>query len=192
EAEPVAQRTGDEASTGGRAHQRELRKIQPDRSRRRALADDDVELEVLHRRVEHLFHSASQTVNLVDEEDVAVVEVGEQRGQIAGELEGGPRRDPEADLHLVGDDAGQRGLPEPRRAREKRVVDGLPPFASSAQKDLEAFAYLGLAVELLQPVGSEAHLLWLFRGQRSRRQYLFSHAVTGPPRAASMRRATRC
>src|SRR5436189_204040 len=48
EAEAVAQRTGDEASAGGGADQREAGQVEADRARRRTLADHDVELEVLH------------------------------------------------------------------------------------------------------------------------------------------------
>src|SRR3712207_7412809 len=42
--------------------------VEADRSGRRALADHDVELEVLHGRVEDLLHGAGQAVDLVDEQ----------------------------------------------------------------------------------------------------------------------------
>ena len=86
----------------------------------------DVELEVLHRRVEDLLDGARQPVDLVDEEDVAVVEVGEDRGEVAGPLE---RRAADVmckpDAHLGGDDAGERGLAQPGRAGEQQVVERL-------------------------------------------------------------------
>ena len=58
EAEAVAQRPGDQPGARGGADQREARELEPDRARRGALPDHDVELEVLHRGVEHLFHRA--------------------------------------------------------------------------------------------------------------------------------------
>ena len=39
-----------------------------------ALADDDVELEVLHGRIQDLLDRPRQTVDLVDEQQVAVLE----------------------------------------------------------------------------------------------------------------------
>ena len=94
EAEAVAQRAGDQAGARRRADEREARQVEADRARRRALADDDVELEVLHRGVQHLLDGAREAVDLVDEQHVAVVEVGEDRGEVAGALERGPARDP--------------------------------------------------------------------------------------------------
>ena len=126
EAEAIAQRAGDEAGAGGGADEREARQLEADRTRRRALADDDVELEVFHRRVEHLLDRPRQAVDLVDEEHVAVVEVGEDRGEVAGAFERRAARDPQADFELGGDDARQRGLAEPGRAGEQDVVDRLP------------------------------------------------------------------
>ena len=37
----------------------------------RAAIDDEVDLEILHRRIEKLFDDAAQAMNFVDEEDVA-------------------------------------------------------------------------------------------------------------------------
>ena len=52
-------------------------------SGRLALAQHDVELEVLHRRVEHLFDGSGQAVDLVDEEHVALAELAEDGGEVA-------------------------------------------------------------------------------------------------------------
>ena len=121
---------------GGRADERERRQREPDRRRRRSLADDDVELEVLHRRVEDLLDGPRQAVDLVDEQHVAVVELGEDGGQVAGPLERRARRDVQVHAHLGGDDAGEGGLAEPGRAGEQQVVGRLadaaaPPRARS-------------------------------------------------------------
>ena len=54
-----------------------------DGARRRPLADHDVELKVLHRRVEHLLDDRAQAMDLVDEQHVARLQVGEQRREVA-------------------------------------------------------------------------------------------------------------
>ena len=53
---------------------------------RRPLADDQVELEILHRRIEDLLDRRREPVDLVDEQHVARLQVGQQRGEIAGAL----------------------------------------------------------------------------------------------------------
>ena len=124
EPEPVAQRPGDQPGAGGGPDQGEPGQVEPDAAGGRALADEDVELEVLHGRIEDLLHRPVQPVDLVDEEDVALLEVGEQGGQVAGPDQHRPRGDPQPDAHLGGHDAGQRGLAQARAAR--RTAGGRP------------------------------------------------------------------
>ena len=90
EPEAIAQWTGDHAGPGGGADEREARQRQADARGGGALADDDVELEVLHRRVEDLLDGTGQTVDLVDEQDIALVELGEDGRQVTGAFESGP------------------------------------------------------------------------------------------------------
>jgi hypothetical protein len=54
-------------------------------------------------------------MDLVDEQDVALLEVGEDGGEVAGPIERRARRGLEAHAHLRGHDAGERRLAEPRR-----------------------------------------------------------------------------
>ena len=108
-----------------RADQRERRQRQPHRARRRPLADHEVEREVLERRVEDLGDRRRQAVDLVDEQHAARLEVGEDRGEVAGALEHRPRGHLERHAHLGGDDVRQRRLAEPRRAEQQHVVERL-------------------------------------------------------------------
>ena len=56
------------------------------------LADHDVELEVLHRRVEDFLDDRAQAVDLVDEQHVVRLQVGEQRREVARAVRApGPR-----------------------------------------------------------------------------------------------------
>ncbi len=148
EPEAVAQRTGDHAGAGGGADEREARQRQADARRGRALADDDVELEVLHRRIEDLLDGPGQAVDLVDEQDVALVELGEDGRQVAGAFERRTGRDVQVHSHLGGDDAGERGLAEPGRPGEQQVVDRLAAVAGGLEHDREVLLELALADEL--------------------------------------------
>ncbi len=111
-------------------------------------------------------------MDLVDEQDVALVEVGEHRGQVAGPLQRRPRRDPQGHAHLGGNDPGQAGLAQPRRTGQEQVVGRLAPAAGRLQQDLEVLAELGLADELLEPAGPQRHLLGLLAGCGERREQL--------------------
>ena len=68
-------------------------------------------------------------MDLVDEQHVAVVEVREDRGEVAGAFERGAARRLQARAHLDGDDPGERRLAEPGRSGEQHVVDGLTALA---------------------------------------------------------------
>ena len=70
-AEAVAQRIGEQTRARRRADQRERREIDLHRARRRPLADDEVELEVLHRRIEDFLDRRIEPVDFVDEQHVA-------------------------------------------------------------------------------------------------------------------------
>ena len=75
DAEAVAQRGGQLTRTGCRADEREFRHGDANRPRGRAFANHDVDGEILHRGVQHLFHRAGEAVNFVDEQHVPLIEV---------------------------------------------------------------------------------------------------------------------
>src|SRR4029077_7318844 len=82
-AETIAQRSGEEPGAGRRADQGESGEVDLHRARRRPGADDEVELEILHRRIENLLDRWIETVNLVDEQYIARLEIGELPSEIA-------------------------------------------------------------------------------------------------------------
>ena len=102
-----------------------------------ALPADEVELEILHRRVERFLDRASQPVNLVDKEDVTVLEVGQDRRERALVFDGWPGSGADADPHLVGDDVGQGRLAQAGRARDQDVLDRLAAALRGGDQDLE-------------------------------------------------------
>ena len=82
----------------------------------------DVQGVVLHGGVEDLLDGAGQAVDLVDEEDVALVQVGEDRRQIPLLVDGRAGGDPQVDASLPGDDHGEGGLAQSGRAVEQHMV----------------------------------------------------------------------
>ena len=128
-AEPVAQRVGEQARACGRADKRELREVDLHRARGRSLADDQVELKVLHRRIENFLDRRIEPMDFVDEQHIALFEIGEQSREIAGFGDDRPRRGAEVDAELARDDLRERGLAETGRTDEQHVVECLAPRA---------------------------------------------------------------
>ena len=62
-----------------------------------SLADDDIELVILHRRVEDLLDRRAHAMDLVDEQHVPRVEVGQDAGEVARFLEHRSGRRPHGD-----------------------------------------------------------------------------------------------
>ena len=118
-AKAVAQGASDQPGAGGRPYQRESGKVQPDAPGGRALSDQDVELEVLHCRIEDLLHGAVEAMDLVDEQYIALLQVGQQRCQVARPDQHRSCGDTEPHAHLGSHDPGQRGLPQPGRTGEQ-------------------------------------------------------------------------
>ena len=100
-------------------------------------------------------------MDLIDEQDVALVEVGQDGGQVTRPLQRRPAGDPEPHLHLGRHDPGQGCFSEARRAGEEKVVGGLAPLAGGAEDDLEVLPQRRLADELGQAAGPQRGLLLL-------------------------------
>ena len=93
-------------------------------------------------------------MDLVDEEDVARLEVGEQAGEVALPLERGAAGDVQADAELGGDDVRERRLAEARRAGEQAVVERVAARLGRGDVDLQLLDH-----------GRLAHVLAKVRGR---------------------------
>ena len=122
----------------------------------RALAHHEIDVEIFHRRIEHFFDRPRQPVDLVDEQHVAVLQVGEDRREVTRPFERGARRDVQFGADLVGDDVRQRRLAQPGRAGEEHVVGRMAPLARRAEDDRQASFEIGLADELGQRARPQA------------------------------------
>ena len=149
--EPVAKRRRQETGAGRRPDKGEGRQIDPHRARRRPLADNQVELEILHRRIENLLDGRIEPVDLVDEQHVPRAQVRQQRRQVAGPRDDRPGRRPEADAEFRRHDLRQRRLAEPRRPVEKRMVHRLAAVGGGGDEGLEIGPAAALADEFGKP-----------------------------------------
>ena len=147
-AEARAQRRTQQAGPRGGADERERPNLHHMRARRRSLPDDDVQLVILERGVELLFEHRLHAVNLVEKQHLALAQIGEDRGQVALDLQRRPRGLLKAHVELVGNDGGQRGLAQPRRAEEQHVIQRLAARFRRLKRDRQLFLGLGLADEL--------------------------------------------
>ena len=103
-------------------------------------------------------------MDLVDEEHVAVLQIGENGGQVAGPLQHRPRGGLDVDLHLVGDDVRQGGLAEAGRPAEENVVDGVGALPGGLDEDAKIFLALRLPNVVLQRKRTQADFEEVFLG----------------------------
>src|SRR5205823_4900298 len=132
----------------------------------------DVEPEVLERRVEDFLDGPVEPVDLVDEQHVALLEAGEDRGHVALALERRARDRADADAELLADDEGETRLAEPGRADEQDVVECLAARLRRLERDRELFLDPLLADEVVERAGAERALQLLVVGPDRRREEL--------------------
>src|SRR5580692_11148344 len=109
-AETIAQRGGEKPGASRGTDQGEPGEVDLHGARRRPGADDEVELEILHRRIENFFDRWVQTVNLVDEQHIPRLEIGELPSEIARLADDGAGGRMEIDAQLARDDLRQGRL----------------------------------------------------------------------------------
>ena len=153
-----AQRRREQAGARGGGDEGEGANLHDVGARGGALADDDVQLVVLQRGVELLFEDGLEAVDLVEEQDLALAQVGEDGGEVALDLQGGAGGLLEADVELVGDDGGEGGFAQAGRAEEQDVVERLAAGSRGLEGDGELLFRLGLADELGETGGAELQL----------------------------------
>src|SRR5579862_3444030 len=146
-AEAVTQRIGEEAGARRRADECELGEVDLHRARRRSRADNEIELKILHRRIKDFLDRRIETVNLVDEQYVAILEIGQERREIAGLGDHRTGRATEIDAELARQNLRQSGLAETRRTDEQHVIERFTPPARRFDEYAEIFSRLFLADE---------------------------------------------
>jgi len=175
-AESVAKGLGEKSVAGGGADESEVVQFEADVAGFGTFAEDEVYRIIFHRGVKDFLDGEGEAVDFVDEEDVAGLEAGEERGEVTGTLDGGAGSDADRNAHFGGDDHGEGGLAEARRAVEEEVVEWLAASFGGLDGDLEAFFDALLAGVLVQVTWAECGLRdVLFGASRSEGSRAFGH-----------------
>jgi len=116
DAEPRQQGAGQHAGLGGGSHEGERGEAEGDGAGVGPRIDDDVELEILHRRVEVLLDRRVKAVDLVDEEKVAVLEIREDSREITRLFNLGPTGHVNGASEPSAQDMGECRFPETGRS----------------------------------------------------------------------------
>ena len=147
----------------------------------------DLDLEVLHRRIEKLLDDRPESVDLVDEQDVALAQIGQRADQVTGLLERRAGFGVDVDAQFARDELGERGLAKSGRAKEQRVIERLPADERRLDVDAERVLDLGLPNELSEPLRSEREFHRPFFGQLIGRRDLVARHVSRASRSARRR-----
>jgi hypothetical protein len=150
DAEPVAQGGRQQPGARGGANQRERLQIDPYRARGGTFADDQVELEILHRGVENFLDRGLQAMDLVDEQYVTWLQIGEDGRQVPCPLDHWPRSGPEPHAELARHNLRQRGLAQAGRPMQQHVIERLGAGAGGLDEHRQVFAARLLAHEFAQ------------------------------------------
>ena len=187
-AEAVAQRIGEQARARGGADQCERRQIDLHRARRRPFADDEVELEILHRWIKDFLDRRVEPVDFVDEQHVARLQIGQQRREVArlGDHRAGGSA--EIDTQLARNDLRQRGLAQARRADEQHMVERLVARPRRLDEDLQIGARLLLADELRESLRTQRSIgIVVALVGATRRRGLFILPIPSDPAGSAAR-----
>ncbi len=135
-AEAVAQRGAEHGEAGGGPDQCEMGQIESYVPGSGPFAQYDIESEILHRGVQLFLDYTIEPMYFIDEQDVMLLEAGDYGGDVAGTLYRRAGRRPDVHAHLGGDDVGQRGFAQTRRAVKQNVIQGLSPALRRSDGDL--------------------------------------------------------
>ena len=184
--EPLPQRAGDAPHARGGPDDRHVLDLQPHGPCARSLAEHHVEREVLHGWIQDLLDDMAEPMDLVDEQDVALAQAGEDRGEIARALDGRSRCGADLCPDLRGDNICKGRLAEARRAVQQDVIDRLGPMACRIEEDGQVLLDALLARELVQAAGPDSGLeRELLRGDLGGADPLDRHDAIPPPRTES-------
>jgi hypothetical protein len=149
-AETRAERITDHSRARRRPNESEWREIEPHRAGAGTLVDDDVQFEILHRRVEILLDGRGETVDFVDEQNPAALNVREQPREVAGLLDHRTTCGAHFRAHGIANDVGESGFSKPRRAAQENVLQRVIARLRRIHHHLETLDRFFLTREFLE------------------------------------------
>src|SRR5882762_9118778 len=125
--------------------------------RARPLADDQVNAEIFHRRIQHFLDGRLQPVNFIQKENFLFFERSQNRRQVSFALQQRSCAGLDRHVQFVRDNLRQRGLAQPRRAVQQHVIQRLAAAARRINGNLDIFLDAFLPDIFLQPPRPHAH-----------------------------------
>jgi hypothetical protein len=156
DAEAGAKRRGDETGASGGADEGEMVEVEGMDARTGALADDEIDAKIFHGGVEDFFDGGLQTMDFIEEEDLFFFQRSEDGGEVAFAFEERAGAGFDGDLEFIGDDLGEGGFAEARRAVEENVVEGFTAVAGGFESDGDIFFDAFLADVFGKSFGTDA------------------------------------
>src|SRR5438874_12133837 len=141
------QRSSQQTAARRGADQGKAWQLEADTASVRSLIDDDIEFEIFHRRIKIFLDSFLQPVNLIDKEDIALLQIGQQTGEIARFFDGRPTGGLDIRAHGLCDNIGQGRFSETRRAAQQNMVNRFAALFGRGDGDLYPLFDLGLSRE---------------------------------------------
>src|SRR5512134_2154987 len=175
ESEPVAQRRGQGSCLCRRTYQGEAGQIELHRACRGSLTDDQVQLEVLHRRVQGLLDRSRQAMNLVDKEDVMLLEVRQDRRKIARVRQDQAGRRTERPSHFTRNDVGNGRLSKAGWTVKYRMVERFTALFGRLDADPQGIFHARLPDVLVKRLRTKRLLHAAFIVRQLRIDYSLGH-----------------
>ena len=119
--------------------------MQVDRAGVDAFAQNDVDAEVLHRRIEKLLDRLGHAMDFVDEQDRSFFDVRQIGEQVLGRGQGRPAGDLHGNAHVAGDAGGEGRLAQARRAVQEDMAQRFAALRGGIDGDAQPLMDLALA-----------------------------------------------
>src|SRR5688572_17623887 len=119
------------------------------------LPNDDIELKILHCRIEDLLDVGLQPMYFVDKQDITRLKIGENRGEVSFQLDERSCRGAKSRAHFVRDNGRKRRFAKARRSIEEDVIECFPALARRLDSDFEVLLDVILPDVLDQPPGPQ-------------------------------------
>lgn len=94
-------------------------------------------------------------MDFINEEDVALLEIGENASEVGGFLHGQPADGAEVRAHHFGKDVGERGLAEAERSADENMIERFAAMLGRGDAHIKALLHLGLPPEISEDCGPE-------------------------------------
>ena len=121
----VTERRRKEPGSGGSTYKGKFRQIQSDRPGGSALPDHNIDGEILHGRIKHLFHLSVQAMDLVYKKNIPFLKIIQNRRHFSRLLNCRAGSHFHMHTHFIGNNTGKGSFSKSRRAIEKDMVQGI-------------------------------------------------------------------